>query len=150
MMFKTHIAFGSLAALFAIQYLNPRNQLLFFLIVVFGSALPDIDSPNSKIGRKVKVIGWLFKHRGFFHSFIALALFSLLFYSLSNNMLYSAAFFFGYLSHLVIDAFTLEGIAPLHPISTRRINGFIRTGHFIEFVVFVGLVVFSVWKLVRM
>ncbi|PIN86131.1 hypothetical protein COV19_06560 [Candidatus Woesearchaeota archaeon CG10_big_fil_rev_8_21_14_0_10_44_13] len=150
MMFKTHLAFGALAALFAIQYLNPRNQLLFFLVVVFASSLPDIDSPESKIGSKVKVIGWLFEHRGFFHSFIALGLFSLLFFLATKNELYSAAFFAGYASHIVIDAFTIEGIAPLHPVLKTRLKGFIRTGHFLEFIVFIGLVVFAVIKLVGM
>lgn len=150
MMFKTHIAFGALIALFAIQYLQPKNQLLFFLVVVFGAALPDVDSPSSKIGSKVKVIGWLFEHRGFFHSILALALFGLLFYSLTKSNLYSVAFVAGYASHILIDILTLEGIKPLHPLSDARLSGFIRTGHWMEFVVMVVLVVFVAVKLVRM
>ena len=81
-MFKTHIAAGFLAGIFAVKYLAPANQILFMGLVLIGAALPDIDHPKSKLGSKFRIISMFFEHRGFFHSLfvlpvIAVALFFL-------------------------------------------------------------------------
>jgi len=139
MMFKTHLAFGVLMALLAVQILQPTNPWLFGLLIVIASSLPDIDTPDSKIGRKVKVIGWIFEHRGFFHSLAACFLFSVLTYAITKNTFYSIAFLIGYGSHLLMDSITKEGVMPFFPLRFR-LRGFFRTGHLLEFVVFVGMV----------
>jgi len=133
MMFKTHIMFGLLAALCALSYFQPADSIFFIFFVLFGSALPDIDHPNSFIGKKTKIIAWLFEHRGFWHSLFALIPISFAFsFVLAKINLY--ALFIGYASHLIIDAATKEGIMLFHPLSKFRIRGFIHTGGLMEYV----------------
>jgi inner membrane protein len=150
MMFRTHIAIGFLAGLFLIQAWNPANQLLFMFLVLLGSALPDIDHPDSKIGSKVKVIGFLFEHRGFFHSLFAALLVFLVLVYYSAGMHYGIYIYgltVGYILHILSDSITKEGIMPFHPISKFRLNGFIRTGRGTEYIILVAVVVLSLWKL---
>lgn len=135
MMFKTHIAFGFLIGLLALKFFNVSNPVLFITLVVLASALPDIDHPNSKLGKKVKIIFLFFEHRGFFHGIFAAFLFGGLAYYFLKG--YFLAVFIGYLSHLIIDAITLEGIMPLHPISRFRLKGIFRTGSVFEYIIFV-------------
>jgi len=145
-MFKTHLAFGFLVGLLAISYFRPENQLLFMTLLLIGSALPDIDHPQSKIGSKVKIIGWLFEHRGFFHSLFPLILI-FLFSAVYFDKPYMYSILLGYASHLVIDTTTKEGIMPLAPLSRLRLNGVLRTGHFMEFIVLVLLFVIDAFLL---
>ncbi len=149
MLFKTHMVFGFLVALLSLKYFQPENQILFAFIVMFAAALPDIDHPQSKVGRKVKIIGYLFEHRGFFHSFFAIALFTFLIYGLSGSLLYSSAFLIGYASHILADAFSDKGIMPFHPLLKFRLNGFFRTGSAYEYILMVFLVVISIIVLFR-
>ncbi len=146
MLFKTHVVFGFLVALFGVSYFHPDNQILFAFITVFASALPDIDHPNSVVGRKFRPVSFLFEHRGFFHSFFAIALFTFLTYGLSGSVLYSSAFLIGYASHILADAITDAGIMPFHPILKFRLKGFFRTGAAYEYILLVFLVCFVLIK----
>src|SRR3989344_789769 len=134
MLFKTHLAFGFLLGLFAIPLLNPDNQLLFMMIILIGSIFSDIDHPKSKLGKKIKIIGFLFEHRGFFHSFIFLIL------------IY--AFNIGFISHLIADIANNMGIMPFHPFSKFRISGFIKTGALLETLLFFVLILLDIYKLI--
>ncbi|MCX6707917.1 MAG: metal-dependent hydrolase [Candidatus Woesearchaeota archaeon] len=153
MMFKTHIAFGFLVGLLLIQLWSPNNQILFIMAVLLGSALPDIDHPESKVGKKVKIAGFLFEHRGFFHSIFAALILYLVLLSFSSFAVYSVyitGLVMGYLSHILIDAVTKEGIMPFHPLSRFRLNGFIRTGRVLEYIILAVLIAFDAWKLIKM
>jgi len=150
MMFRTHIAVGFLIGLFLLQILNPVNQILFIFLMLLGAALPDIDHPESKIGSKIKVVGYLFEHRGFFHSlFAVLLLYLLLLHYIDSASVgvYIFAITAGYLSHVVTDSITKEGIMPFHPISKFRVSGFIKTGRITEYVFLVIILAVSLWKL---
>ncbi len=152
-MFKTHLTAGFLLGLFLMQAWKPENQVLFMLLILLGSALPDVDHPESKIGRKVKIGAMLFEHRGFFHSlFAALFLFLLLVYYITGSGVgvYLYAVTAGYLIHIISDAFTKEGIMPFHPLSRFRLNGFIRTGRTAEYVLFAALLLAGAWKLLSL
>jgi len=138
-MFKTHIAFGFLTGLIALKFFSIPNPILFITLVILASALPDIDHPNSKLGKKVKVISLFFEHRGFFHSIFAAILFGGLAYYLLKG--YFLAVFIGYFSHIVIDAITLEGIMPLHPVSRFKLKGIFRTGSVFEYIIFVLMII---------
>lgn len=88
-----------------------------------GSLLPDIDHPQSIIGRRLPV-SWAFgKHRTFTHSivFVFMLLFGLQkiapIYHLSDVHIY--ALMAGYISHIVLDMMTPHGVALLYP-SLRR------------------------------
>ena len=137
MMFRTHRMFIILLCL--IVFINPLKIfsllnsesifsvgfLLFMIIAIFGSMLPDIDNPSSKLGKNIKIFGYVFKHRGFFHSLPALLLFTWFFskyFSPANTF----AFFLGYTSHLIVDNLNYQGIYWLYPLKFR-IKGFTKT-----------------------
>ena len=141
MRFRTHIIFSFLISLLIINCFNIQNKIIFIVILLIASALPDIDSYKSKVGKKIKPLSFLINiflgHRGIFHSLFLLILI-LLFIMLINYEI-TAAFFIGYLSHLVLDSLTPEGVMFLYPFSKKRIQGFIRTGSLFENILFVLL-----------
>ncbi|PIN78630.1 metal-dependent hydrolase [Candidatus Woesearchaeota archaeon CG_4_10_14_0_2_um_filter_33_10] len=141
MRFRTHIIFSFLISLLIINSFNIQNKIIFIVILLIASALPDIDSYKSKVGKKIKPLSFLINiflgHRGIFHSLFLLILI-LLFIMLINYEI-TAAFFIGYLSHLVLDSLTPEGVMFLYPFSKKRIQGFIRTGSLFENILFVLL-----------
>ena len=115
------------------QTLN--NLLLIAVGAGIGSMIPDIDEPNSVLGRKVKILSTtiktVFGHRGFFHT----PLFILLLYWLLNGVLgeFSAAYkssvemfikgiLSGMISHLILDMLTPAGIMLFFPLSTHRVR----------------------------
>jgi membrane-bound metal-dependent hydrolase YbcI (DUF457 family) len=147
MMFKTHLAFAFLVAVISLRFLHPANQLLFAAILLFGAAFPDIDHPKSRLGQMAWPISWLFEHRGFFHSFFAISLFTLIVYLISGSVLYSIAFLLGYASHIFTDSLTPQGIMPLHPLTKLRFSGIFRTGTFMEYSIFFVLLAFDIFLL---
>ncbi len=148
MLFRTHIAFGFLVAIFAIKFLNPANQLLFAFILLFGAAFPDIDHPKSRLGQMAWPISLFFEHRGFFHSFFAIVLFPFLLFMLSGSVMCSIAFLLGYASHMFADAFSTQGIMPLHPLTHLRFRGPFHTGAFYEHAFFFVLIAVCIFSLI--
>jgi inner membrane protein len=143
MLARTHAAFGFLSALVMQSFLTVKEPIVFFILVMLGALLPDIDQPNSKLSNKVKpiakVISKVSKHRGIFHSlFFALLLPGLVYYFVGSS--YGIALFIGYLSHLIIDGFTKEGINFLQPFGKLHLSGFIGTGTFGELVFLVVII----------
>jgi|SRR3989344_1747874 len=152
MMFKTHLAFSLFIALLIITFFNITDKLIFIFILTISSSFPDIDSDKSKIGRRFpiisKLINLLFGHRGIFHSiFPPLIVLSI---SLYFNLFYiGLAIFIGYLTHLIADSITIEGINFLYPFSDFRVKGLIRTGSLIEsltFFLLIGLNALIIYK----
>jgi inner membrane protein len=147
MMFKTHMAFAFLIAVLSLRFLNPANQLLFAFILLIGAAFPDIDHPRSRMGQLAWPLSHIFEHRGFFHSFFAIAALTFLLFLISGSMLYSIAFLLGYASHILTDALTPQGIAPLHPLLKFRLRGIFRTGTFVEYSIFFTLLAFDIFAM---
>ena len=123
MMYKTHLALTVLITIIALQFLD-YEPILFLLVALFATLVPDVDHSNSKLGRKVPFIGMIFTHRGLWHSVFPLFGFPYLISLYSVPM--AVAFFLGYASHLLGDAVTEHGIFPFYPLKFR-INGFLRT-----------------------
>ena len=142
-MFKTHLALGFLIGFVVAALFNVVYPVLFVILVTLLSALPDIDHPKSKYGRKLFFISipisLFFKHRGFFHSIFPPAILALIFVYFNLNYL-ALAVFVGYVSHLIGDATTKEGINFLHPFATFRVQGPLTTGGLLEKVIFFGLI----------
>jgi len=150
MLGRTHLAFGFLTALIMRNFVPTGNVFIFFGMVLLGSLLPDIDSPNSTIVNKIpwllKPISYLSKHRGIFHSLVmGIPLAGAIFYLISRT--YGVAFFIGYFSHLLIDGITLQGVNFLHPISKLQMSGFIETGKILEHIILILIVVVILLKL---
>lgn len=129
---KTHTQGGFLFALitnpFIVSTLKMENKVYAcFLMIVyiygayFGSLLPDIDMKNSYISKKVpivyKLFGKHFKHRGFTHSivfFLMLWVCASILVGLAEGdyivKLFFYGFLIGYISHIVLDLFTSDGV----------------------------------------
>ena len=122
MMAPTHIAFGlfSTTGLFSLFSLSLHKDLPALGAAILGSLLPDIDSPNSSVGRLLPFVSIPIErrwgHRTITHCLLAVGVLSVLssplvFY---RATLY-AALLIGYLSHLLADCGTKSGVPLFHP-----------------------------------
>lgn len=150
MLARTHLVFAILIGLLTFKYFN-LNPFLFIFIVSLTSFLPDIDHPKSKIGRKVKIlsypINFIFGHRKFFHSiFVALGSSFVIWYFFGN---YYIPFLIGFVSHLIGDALTLQGVNFIYPLKELRIKGFITTGGLLENILFFAFLVINIYLFVN-
>ncbi len=127
------------------------NFIVLLCIVGFSALLPDIDTVNSKVGRRVKPISKAieksFGHRGIMHSVWAAVFFAWL-VSLVVAKDYALAFLIGYGSHLLIDGFTIMGINYFNPIFTLRLHGFIETKSAAEYLLLFVMSSFLLYFLV--
>jgi inner membrane protein len=151
MLFHTHLLIAVAFFLIVRAFYPAISTPVFLVIMLFGSILPDIDEPKSKINRWSGIFGTILtffaKHRGFFHSllFIAIACF---FVNLVWNSYYSMALFLGFLAHMIGDGITPMGIKLFYPISHFRIRGPFRVGGGAEKVIMALLLVFIVWRVI--
>jgi len=103
--------------------------VLGFIVVMLGAMLPDIDHPDSTIGKRVKWLSYpirmVFGHRGISHSLFAVSTMCWCAYAADNIWLSWLAL--GYLLHLVGDYLTDSGIPLLYPLSHKRYR-FLITG----------------------
>lgn len=152
MLGRTHLAFGVLAGLMFLPFYH-HNVILYFVLVLIGALLPDIDHDGSKINKIFPVTKWLgklFKHRGFFHSlFPPLIIFGALYFFTPWSFL-GVALGVGYISHLLSDGLTKMGVNFLHPVSNLHLGGFIETGNVGEHIAFFVVIVLAVVKVVVM
>ncbi len=149
MRMRTHLLFSLFILVLLYRFhLFPSFSVSLFYLLLFSSTLlfftlvPDIDTSESYLGRRVFPISWilslLFGHRRFFHSLLfALLLFSLPW--LFGFELFAIAAGLGISSHLLMDALTREGVYPLYPLSFR-VHGPISTGGLVELLFSCGLV----------
>ncbi len=129
-----HILLAGLLYLLTINMGLLPFSLLGLLIAILSAMIPDVDIQTSKIGKKIKIIGIAFKHRGFFHSlFFGLLLFMIL---LLAKIGFHFEFAVGYFSHLLLDSLSPQGIQFFWPLK-KRIKGFlkIKNGGFIETII---------------
>ena len=143
------MAFSFLVGILLIKYLSISNQILFIVLFLLFSLLPDIDEIKSKISGKVKLLSWLINffigHRGLMHSIgIPFLLYLVLFLI---RMDIAIAVSFGYLSHLILDCFTVSGVRLLWPLK-KKLKGFVKTGSLVEYFIFMGLLIVDIYFLV--
>ena len=135
---KTHLVFALLAGLVLFPFFAIR-WYVFFPLVLFAALLPDGDHPNSWLGRRLgffsKFLNFIAGHRGITHS-IWIPLILGLGLAIAFGTQFGIPIFIGYLSHVLSDALTKKGINLLHPVTTLHISGFIKTGSWGEWVVF--------------
>jgi len=151
MLAKTHLVFALLIGLLTFEYFN-LNPFLFIIIISLTSFLPDIDHPKSKIGRRFFVlsypINFLLGHRKFFHSMtIALGLSFAFWYFFGG---YYIPFLMGFLSHLIADGLTKQGIDFTYPFDFFKIRGFIKTGGFAEKIILIILVLIDFYLILKL
>ena len=149
MRYYTHLAFSFLIGILIIKTLSIQNQILFIILFMLASLLPDIDELKSKVSNKVKplahLIHFVLGHRGLMHSIWTPIILYLLIFMFNINI--AIAISFGYLSHLILDCLTPSGIKLLWPYK-KRLKGFIRTGSLTEYLLFIALLIVDVYFLI--
>lgn len=142
---KTHKIGGVCSGLIASTLLFSNNfgveGLLSSALIVsgatIGSIAPDIDHPESKIGRKFILkpisifISKVFGHRTITHSVVMsifmtmILLSSTLLFTGISNFIYSnliIGFCVGWFSHLLLDLLTVKGIPVFYPFIKKKYN----------------------------
>lgn len=139
MLWRTHLMTGITAG-----YLIAGPDPTVLLTAGVAALLPDIDHPNSYIGRKIPVIPKLIKatlgHRGALHSASA-AVLVFLAATLIGGPLLGIATGTGYLIHIMGDMLTPSGVPLLWPVLGKNVKlAAVKTGGLMEkFVVFPGI-----------
>ncbi|MEA3329753.1 MAG: metal-dependent hydrolase [Nanoarchaeota archaeon] len=125
MLFRTHVV--SFLFLFLLIFEKLENPLIFLFVGLFATVLPDIDSSNSKIGKKgiSKILTAFSKHRGIFHSLIFVGI--VYFFLWKYFYVISFGFLIGYCLHLFLDCFTKRGVKLFYPFKFR-IKGILKSG----------------------
>ena len=146
MQIKTHLAISIFFILLLLPFIS--YKIIFILVALFATYLPDIDTASSKLGRKkiFRPLQVFAKHRGFFHSFSFLILITL-FFAIFIPVI-ALGFFVGYASHLLADSFTFEGIMPFYPWK-KKSSGSIRTGSIVESAIFLIFLIIDLLLIVK-
>src|SRR3989344_944292 len=110
MLYRTHLLFSILVFLLLRYFTGIKAGLLFFVLLVSSSFIPDLDHPNSKIGQKAnflsKILNKIFKHRGFLHSLILPIILYFIFAYIFELKEAGFAVAAGIVSHLFLDLLT--------------------------------------------
>jgi inner membrane protein len=137
MMYKTHIASSlavgaGIANIIAIPF-----SIGYVAGLTLGSLLPDIDEPNSYLGRRSLGISYLIHkklgHRGLTHSLAAWIVFSVYCCILPNS--FTLGLSMGYLFHIIGDFFSVTSVpllSPFHEYRPQKMLFSYRTGSFTE------------------
>ena len=154
MMARSHVVVGLAAWIAAapVLHLSPVDPVYLGLAVA-GSLLPDIDHPQSWVGRRSKpisnVIAAVLGHRGITHSAVAVVILIAVLAHAGNRRGGVSALAIGYLSHLVADMLTPRGLRLAWPL--RRTWGLPvgRTGSPGEPIIVILLVCGMAWSLLH-
>lgn len=144
MLLKTHLA---ITVFFILLFLpSVDHKIIFCVVAIIATYLPDIDSRYSTLGRKkiARILQWFTKHRGVFHSFTFLVVGTILLVFLWPVA--SLGFFLGYGLHLLADSFTKDGIVPFYPLKVTS-KGPVKTGSFFEIAILVIFVLSDLFLL---
>jgi membrane-bound metal-dependent hydrolase YbcI (DUF457 family) len=128
----THIIMAFLVFLLFGFVLNFPIYMSLYAFV--GVLIPDIDTKTKRYHRKLLHNIW--------------TLIIILFAGFSLGLLDrggATVFSLGFLSHLIGDSITHQGIMPLWPIKRPKFNGPIRTGGIGEYLVLLILLVMIYW-----
>lgn len=131
---KSHIVVAILATTAYAEFANIElvQAVPAYLMSFFFSLVPDIEEPNSYIGRKLPFISiplkhiFRVKHRGVTHSVVVPALIFGVVLSIiglkseSNIYLLVVGALIGWVSHIILDFFSDGGVELFWPISNSR------------------------------
>lgn len=125
---KTHLLGGVLAGVCASTYMGYSDQLLNVIALMtvggVGGLFPDIDTPTSKMGSKVKPLSWALSktvgHRGMFHAPLLYVVLGVVLWRMEPIIrVLGLVFLAGCMSHLILDAMNVQGIPILWPVKSR-------------------------------
>ncbi len=155
MMFLTHLAGGIFSAVYFGSFFgidsDSSQRVVAVMVAAVFAMLPDIDMVKSKLGRRLQpfstIAAFVFRHRGFLHSFVFAALVYFAMRYLFPPAIAAAAAL-GYFSHLLLDSLTKDGVRPFSPLLKFRLRGPITTGSFFEQAVLAAMFALLLVKLV--
>lgn len=153
MLGKTHIVNSvAIAAIpLTINIIDTQYTIILFLVAI-GSLIPDIDEPNSIIGRKLKFLSYpiniFFGHRTITHNLILFTALAIFFYT--KEYTYLLALNVGILLHILQDSITYQGIKNgLFPIRRLGYNFVLfprafrfAVGSITEYIIFILSILF--------
>lgn len=169
MLGKTHLVGGVCAGVLTATWLTQNTNFSEFALLAtplliassgFGSLLPDIDHPNSKMGRRVKPLSKLINkavgHRGATHTLLAMALVSFALFMLNLSLpvvlqplglVVVLGVTIGYFSHLFLDALTPSGVPLFAPFIKKSVRfAKLTTGKY-DSIVTVIMIASTMWIL---
>jgi len=144
MLWRTHFWAGACAGYLISSPHDLKTAVVVAGIAGISSLLPDMDSPDSKVGRMIPVLPWLLKttigHRGMLHSFLgSFLLCALIVLCLRFKFPYEVIYQqiipmvgAGILSHLVMDSLTPGGCPWLWPWNRHFSAPLSETGSLLE------------------
>jgi membrane-bound metal-dependent hydrolase YbcI (DUF457 family) len=127
----THLIFAFLILILFGFVLSFPIYLSIFAFV--GVLLPDLDTKPRKLHRKLCHNIW----------FLIIILF--IAYNLGLDRTSAIILSIGFFSHLISDALTHKGVAPLWPIKKPKFNGPIKTGGLGEYLIVLVLLLMIYW-----
>jgi inner membrane protein len=146
MMAGSHVVVGVAAWVWAAPHLgqSPLDPVALAL-ATGGALLPDIDHPQSWVGRRIRVVSRPLAatvgHRGVTHSILAVIVCCLLLRWDNVSHAIAGPLIVGYLSHLAADLLTSSGLRLAWPLRRRYAIPLCRTGSPSEFVIVAGLAI---------
>src|SRR3954453_671044 len=152
MMAKSHVIIGVATWFAAAPLLHlPPTDSVYLGLAVAGSLLPDVDHPQSWVGRRTRpvstAIAAVLGHRGVTHSAIALVGLVVLLLHTGNRSGGVSALAVGYLSHLAADMLTPRGLRLAWPLRKTWGLPLCRTGSPMESAIVFVLVCGIAWYL---
>jgi inner membrane protein len=133
MMVRSHVVIGVAGWMAAAPLLGqPHADLAGVILAVIGALLPDIDHPQSWVGRRTRplssALAATLGHRGITHSAFAVIGLAALLLCGGYRRMTVAALAVGYLSHLAADMLTPRGLRLLWPSRRTWALPLCRTG----------------------
>lgn len=149
MLAGSHVALGAAAWIAAAPHLGrPPLDPEALALAVCGGLLPDIDHPKSWVGRRLRpisdIVARVFGHRGITHSLLAVLGCGWLLHQGVLPPRWAEPLVAGYLSHLLGDLLTPQGLRLLWPIRGTWALPFCRTGSPFEPLV-VAVILVAAW-----
>ncbi|MCB4820481.1 metal-dependent hydrolase [Roseicella aerolata] len=150
MLAGSHVALGAAAWIAAAPHLGrPPLDPEALALAVAGGLLPDIDHPKSWVGRRLRplsdLVAGAFGHRGVTHSLLALLGCGWLLQQGALPARWAEPLVAGYLSHLLGDLLTPQGLRLLWPFRGTWALPMCRAGSPFEPLV-VALVLVAAWS----
>ncbi len=153
MMAKSHVVIGLATWVVAAPFLHlPAADPTCLGLAVAGSLLPDVDHPNSWLGRRVRPVSTALAstlgHRGLTHSAVAVVGLIAVLLQAGYRQSDVSALAVGYLSHLAADMLTPQGLRLAWPLRRIWRLPLCRTGSPAEPIIVFALVCGAGWWVV--
>ncbi len=147
MLGKSHLMM-SLIAVAPLTMIATNDEMIYIIAFAsLGALFPDIDEPESTIGRRLLGVSLLLslfiKHRGITHTMTMIIVYLIIFtiviyYNFNTSVIFSViAFLLGNIVHVLGDMSTTSGVAILNPYSLKKYYILpqkmrIKTGNMVE------------------